>query len=468
MKKVTRLETMIFPIPPPDSTPTLVELTEWAQVGPEQFPALAEESLVENVLSQPLTEALRNRLDIRRSYHGLEITSTSFVGRVDVGRLRIGILPKLPAMPLARLLRYAYALRDLGRIEETRAPTTRHGLHDLLIAMLANEVEELLHRGPARRYVPLTENTDSPRGRILINQVVRNGGVREARLPCQYFDRHVNWHLNQTLRAGLEVASQMTDDRDLRRRVHKLAAGFGDVEQKTRLLGDDIDRAERGLTRLTAANAPALSIIQLLHGMLGLGFESEGALTRIPGFLFDMNRFFQRLLSRFLHDNLVSARIEDEWGIRNIFSYAVHANPRQRSAPALRPDFALFSGNALRGFLDAKYRDIWDRDFPAEWLYQLSMYALASPVRVSVMLYASMSAEARDEQVDVRPPMHGMSYGPAAVILRPIPLPRLALLVDADQAVSLAAERRRMATELVTLRTGKTAQRDQADKMRAA
>jgi 5-methylcytosine-specific restriction enzyme subunit McrC len=468
MKKVTRPMTMIFPTPPPDSAPTLVELTEWAQVGPEQFPVLAEQSLVENVLSQPLAEALRNRLDIRRSYHGLEITSTSFVGRVDVGRLRISILPKLPAMPLARLLRYAYSLRDLATIEETRAPTTRHGLHDLLIVMLANEVEELLHRGPARRYVPLTNNTDSPRGRILINQVVRNGGVREARLPCRYFHRHINWQLNQTLRAGLEAAAQMTDDRDLRRRAHKLAAGFGDVDQKTRLLGNDIDRAERGLTRLTAANAPALSIIRLLHGMLGLGFEREGALSRIPGFLFDMNRFFQRLLSRFLHENLVTARIEDEWAVRNVFAYAPHANPRRRTAPAPRPDFALFSGNALRGFLDAKYRDIWDRDFPAEWLYQLSMYALASPVRVSVMLYASMSAEARDEQVDVRSPMHGMSGGSAAVIIRPVPLQSLAVLVNADQTVSLADKRQRMAAELVTLRTGRPAENDQAGEVRAA
>jgi 5-methylcytosine-specific restriction enzyme subunit McrC len=458
---------MIPPIPPPDGAPTLVQLTEWDEVGPEHCPALAEQTLVENVSSQPLVDVLRNRLDIRRSYRGLEITSTSYVGRVDVGRLRIAVLPKLPAMPLARLLRYAYGLRDLETIEETRSPTTRHGLHDFLIAMLANEVEELLHRGPARRYVPLTDNTDSPRGRILIDQVVSNGGVREARLPCRYFERHVNWHLNQTLRAGLETAAQMTEDRDLRRRVHRLAAGFGDVERKTRLLGDDIDHAERSLTRLTAANAPALSIIRLLHGMLGLGFEPESAQSRTPGFLFDMNRFFQRLLSRFLHDNLVSARIEDEWAIRNIFAYAVQANPRQRTAPAPRPDFALFSGNTLRGFLDAKYRDIWDRDFRAEWLYQLSVYALASPVRVSVMLYASMSTEARDEQVDVRSPIHGLTNGSAAVIIRPVRLLRLAILLGSDQTVSLAAQRRRMAKELVSLRADKLMHRDQAGDMRA-
>lgn len=446
---------MIRPIPSPENAPILVEMTEWSQIGHEQFPVLADPSLAEDMLSQPLAEQLRNRLNIRRSYHGLEIASTSFVGRVDIGRLRIEIRPKLSAMPLARLLRYAYGLRDLDPIEETSAPTTRHGFHDLLIAMLANEVEEVLHYGPARRYVPLTENTDSPRGRVLIDQVVRNGGVREARLPCRYFDRHANWHLNQILRAGLETAAQMTDDRDLRRRLHKLAAGFGGVEQKSRLLGGDIDRTERGLTRLTAANAPALSIIRLLHGMLGLGFDPEGPFSRSPGFLFDMNRFFQCVLSRFLRDNLVSATVEDEWAICNVFAYALDANPRRRRAPAPRPDFALFSGNALRGFLDAKYRDIWDKDFPAEWLYQLSMYAFASPVRVSVMLYASMSAEARDEQVDVRSPIDGPTNSSAMVIIRPVPLLRLAMLLSPDQGIHLLAERRRMAEQLVKLKAGK-------------
>ncbi len=447
------------------SAPILVELTEWARTGPEQFPVLADQSLAENVLSQPLTEALRPRIDIRRTYRGLEIASTSFVGRVDVGRLRIAISPKLPAMPLTRLLRYAYSLRDIATMEETRAPTTRHGLHDLLIAMLASEVGELLHRGPARRYVPITNNTDLPRGRILIHRLARKGGITEAQLPCQYFDRHVNWHLNQTLRAGLETAAQMTEDLDLRRRVHKLAAGFGDVDQKAELFGVDIDRAERGLTRLTAANGPALTIIRLLHDMLGLGFEAEAPLSRIPGLLFDMNQFFQRLLSRFLHENLVNARVEDTWPIRNIFAYAAHANPRQRSGPAPRPDFALISGNTLRGFLDAKYRDIWDRDFPAEWLYQLSIYALASPRRASVMLYATMSAKATDEQIDVRPPIKGVLNGSAAVIIRPVPLPRLAMLLRPNQSGRLAAERRRMAKQLVTLRTTQLMRRDQACEM---
>jgi 5-methylcytosine-specific restriction enzyme subunit McrC len=358
-------------------------------------------------------------------------------------------------MPLARLLRYAYGLRDVTAVEETMSPTARHGLHDLLIALLAAEVEELLHRGLTRRYISLSEKLESPRGHILIDEVIRQGGVREARLPCRHFDRRADWHLNQVLRAGLEAAARMAEDRNLRRRVHQLSAIFGDVERLARLGNDDIERAERDLTRLTAACGPALTVIRLLHETLGIAFDSGQLPSRMPGFLFDMNVFFQRLLSRFLHDNLAGARIADELAIRDLFAYAPDGNPRQRRAPAPRPDYALFYGKALHGFLDAKYRDIWDRSLPAEWLYQLSIYALASPSEVSVLLYASMSAEARDERVEVHQPVAWSNKRPASVILRPVPLPYLAELLDPDRARGLAGERRKLADQLVVPRTGK-------------
>jgi 5-methylcytosine-specific restriction enzyme subunit McrC len=251
----------------------------------------------------------------------------------------------------------------------------------------------------------LSENLESPRGRVLIDQVIRQGGVREARFPCRHFERRADWHLNQVLRAGLEAAARLATDRDLRRRVHQILAMFGDVERLETLGAGDIDRAERDLTRLTAASRPALTIIRLLQDTLGVAFDSAQQPSRMPGFLFDMNIFFQRLLSRFLHDNLTSARIADELAIHNLFAYAPGANPRQRSAPTPRPDYALFRGNTLHGFLDAKYRDIWERSLPAEWLYQLSSYALASLDEVSVLLYASMAAEACDERMEVRQPV---------------------------------------------------------------
>lgn len=123
----------------------------------------------------------------------------------------------------------------------------------------------------------------------------------------------------------------------------------------------------------------------------------------------------------------------------NVFAYSRDENPRRRCPPAPRPGYALFDGKELCGFLDAKYRDVWERGLPAEWLYQLSIYALASPPAVSALLYATMSAEASDERVEIRQPVSWSTRSPASVIMRPISLPYLAALLDPDHARNHAA-----------------------------
>lgn len=239
---------------------------------PADIPQLQGTSLRHSTAAQRLAEALRRNgsIDIREGYQGLEIASTSFVGRVDVGPVRIAIEPKLPAMPLAILLGYAYRLRDLSLFGRARTPTIRYGLHDLLIEMLADEVQELVSRGLARRYISLSEKLESPRGRILTGVLARQGGITEARLPCQHFDRSINWHLNQVLLAGLGAAAQMTEDRELRRRVQRLSGAFDGIDHARQLEIGEIDRAERALTRLNQANASALTIVRLLKNMRGV------------------------------------------------------------------------------------------------------------------------------------------------------------------------------------------------------
>ena len=60
-------------------------MAEWDQVGPRQDPRLRGLSLADDVSARRLAQELRSRVDIREGYQGLEVTTTSYVGRVDAG-----------------------------------------------------------------------------------------------------------------------------------------------------------------------------------------------------------------------------------------------------------------------------------------------------------------------------------------------------------------------------------------------
>lgn len=421
----------------------VVELTEWTKTAVGGL-KLGDAHAVK------VAAALRDRIDILETSVGLDIAATSWVGSIDVGPIRVNVRPKLPRTPLTQLFRYAYGLRDLALHDETQTPTAAGGIHDLLAAMLASEADSLLRQGLAKRPVQRLEKLESPRGRIALGEIARQGGVIEARLPCRHFDRRVDWHLNQILRAGLDKAATGCEDRDLRHRLHRLASAFPEASPQLRADRDSTARAQRELTRMTATYEPALALIRLLEDMQGVELDAPTGPVRIPGYLFDMNVFFQSLVSRFLHANLTGGRVEDEKVVRNIFSYVPDANPKRRAAPHVRPDYALFEGGSLRAFLDAKYRDVWDKGYPNQWLYQLAIYALASPSRVSIMLYASMADGATDEVIEMHSPAVGLSNESTVIVIRPVPLEKLAaLIVPAERHRSLT-ERQQLATALAS------------------
>lgn len=79
---------------PERARPITIELSEWDHIGPAEDSRLRGFSLGGETKRRQLIETLRGRVDIRQGYDGLEITSSSFVGRIDVGPLRVVITPK--------------------------------------------------------------------------------------------------------------------------------------------------------------------------------------------------------------------------------------------------------------------------------------------------------------------------------------------------------------------------------------
>ncbi len=420
----------------------VVRLREWSTLEPNEGSALLAQRLggpEERQLAAELARA--GRLSIEELAAGLRVSSTSFVGRLQVGSLVITIEPKLATESLLALVRYAYGLRDVLRLGSAAFATSGGLLPDLLAAQLLGEVTELLARGLPRRYVERTEDLSAPRGRIDVAALARRA-TPTMTLPCRHHLRSADHALLQVVKAGLELAADIASDRTLRIALRRLSDRLGLEVESVPLTRARLLTVARASTRLEAMAAPALDLIGLLLDGQAITLDDQTT-VRLPGFLFDMNRFFQALIGRWLRDHLEGCEIIDERALTGLLRYADDANPRGRRAPAPRPDFAVKRARQKTVLLDAKYRDLWEKSLPREMLYQLAMYATSGAGEdVAVILYPTENVLATEARVEIRDVIGGGTRG--GVALRPVALPALAGLLDAELEAR-AAEAKRLA-----------------------
>ena len=407
-----------------------ITLSEWETLEPDKCTDLAGRFLDASPGTHHVVERLNdsNFLGLTELRHGLQIKAYSHVGRIRIGDLSVTILPKIKGTSLLSLVRYAYGFRRLNLISDSTHLVDQCGFEDLLISQLNAEVHELISRGLLRAYISTSERLSSPRGRIDLMRMALDGGTVTATLPCQHHPRVEDTLLNRVLMAGLRLAGTIASVVDLRRESRRLASLMEEQVSMIRLDGMILDRAMPQMNRLTTAYSSSLSIIRLLVEAQGVVLEGQTTTTTLPGFLFDMNAFFQALMSRFLRENLPGYSVRDEHGLKGMMRYNPKFNPQMRKAPTPRPDYVVTQQGTIRSILDAKYRDLWEKQLPREMLYQLVVYAISHPQQPhSSILYPTTNALAKEARIDITDLLVGRIIG--QVCLRPVHLPLLENLV---------------------------------------
>ena len=410
-----------------------LDIHEWQKVSFATHTQLVGLALPEDDRTQQVIEELSEsgRLKIIQYRKGLQLETASHVGRIAIGDLQITIHPKIKLLPLLRLMQYAYGLRQLDLFSAVTFDTEALTFQDLLINQLALEVSDLLSHGLQRHYAQKNEMLVSPQGRISFQHMANQGGVFQASLPCTHYLRVEDCLINQVVLQGVRLGIQLAHDERLRLKLQHLEhfhfSGISSIKLNWSLL----NRARREMNRLTTAYLSAITLIEILFAATGISMDEHQQTLRLPGFLFDMNMFFQNLLSRFLKEHLPEYEVRDQFELDTVMIYV--NNPRRRQALKLRPDYVIQHRGKTVAILDAKYRDLWQDPLPSHMLYQLVMYAMSQDVcNSATILYPTTIPGVEDVTIEIHIPSHQKRH--VSVILRPVDLLQLdALLRDARE-----------------------------------
>lgn len=416
--------------------PAILNLSEWQELSPDDDERLAALSLTSEhsrTIARSLSKS--GKLHIEELRTGLRIQTTSYVGRISLDDVKISVVPKLPQFPLSVLFAYAYGIRKLHMVGRTGQPIDQKSFVDLIIQMILAETRELLSRGLKRTYRRRSEELASPRGRLDL-RVIACQPVSTATVPCIHNPRSFECLANRVLLAGLQASTKLAQDPTIRGESRMLWNQIFDLVGGEPAGIYEVERFLWECDRLTVAYRPISVLTLILLSGQGVSLEEHATTEQLPGFLFDMNSFFQELVSKLLHDGLPECNVLDEFRLRNMLRYSPQQNPRNRKDPNPRPDFVLAWPHGNNTVLDAKYRDLWNTTLPRDMLYQLCMYALSSVGGgESGIIYPTTDYTASEQRVEIANPITGEFSG--GVTLRPLNLDALATRIE--QGCSLSA-----------------------------
>ncbi|MCB0960862.1 MAG: hypothetical protein KDB04_15245 [Acidimicrobiales bacterium] len=357
--------------------PPLFVLEEYRQVDGCALP---------EAVAHQLRRAAGTALSVQRSDRPSEWTlkAGSVVGTISVPGARVLIKPKVDAANLFHLLGVSSTI--VTRLDASFSYARQPDLVESLGALFAEMVEQALAKGIVRRYVQVSDDLQTIRGRVSIQGQVRRGGL-PLPVTCTFDEHTADIGLNRIVKAAVVALAPLTSSARIRARLATLA---GRLEEVGPLRPKDLAE-EVAFTRLDRHMEAVERLGRLILDGSSLRDDVGGVGASV--FLVDMNRLFEE----FIEERL---RAELRHQLEVTGQRRVGLDDERRVG--MRPDL-VFSKARLPVFVgDAKYKLTTsglgrDRDY-----YQLLAYCTSLGLDEGVLVYCRDDGDVPPTVVKVR------------------------------------------------------------------
>jgi 5-methylcytosine-specific restriction enzyme subunit McrC len=320
-----------------------------------------------------------------RKYGYWDLTSNSYIGRIELPDAAIQIKPKVPVPRILDWIALAYDLKSLNVNSINSGYESDVGNQEWLVKFFIIECQTILTKGLKKGYIGQQEPLQSVRGQLQTTATLTRWLKNDFRFDCHY-DELTTWvKENQIIYAGLLMMNQLNYfDPFILKELKKLLNFFGNDNIKGHFQLNNVHTLLEELNQLpiNRLNQHYQTSFQLLSLYVkGLSFSNSLGENKLSSFLLDMNELFELYISKRLELTLQSYKIRV---YRQKHDWLAECGKIK-----IIYDMILKDQYNNEIIIDTKYKQKIDDKAINSHIFQMVSYMTARNAKAAILLYAA-------------------------------------------------------------------------------
>ena len=310
---------------------------------------------------------------------GETVTFKNYVGLIQMrGDYQIQILPKIDfavgeedktKQVFMKMLR---SLKDFPSKVFTNAnlKMDRMNLYEIFINMYLQETRQLVKRGIKSAYVGVEDNLTVYKGKLLVNQHIKNNLAHKERFYVGYDEYQVNRAENRLVKSTLLKLQKLTSSAENAKEIRQLLTTFEFVEPSTNY---DKDFSNVSIDRNTKDYEMLMKWSKVF--LKNKSFTTFSGTEKARSLLFPMEKVLEAYVAK--HMKKVFGRAGWEVSAQDKGHYLFNTlNGENHKRFALRPDLVVTRDDGSVVILDTKWKSLIDDKRSNYGISQADMYQM--------------------------------------------------------------------------------------------
>ncbi|MEI2406396.1 McrC family protein [Niallia taxi] len=338
------------------------------------------------------------KIGVRRNV-GKVIQAKNFVGLIQMKNgFQVQILPKVTASEMedtkTTFLRMLRSMKDFPSkvFNDVSLKMDRMNLYEIFINMYIQELRNLLKRGLRSAYLPIEDNLNFFKGKLIVQEQIKNNYAHKERFFVRYDEFEVNRPENKLIKSTLLKLQKLSSSSANIKEIRKLLTAFEMVKPSTNFTKDFsrvvIDRNTKDYEILMSWSRVFL---------LNQSFTTFSGNTTARALLFPMEKVFESYVAQ--HLKRVLADLPWEVSTQDKGHYLFN-HPKQF---ALRPDIVITRDDQSTIILDTKWKSLTNQPRQNYGISQADMYQMYAYSKKyqtpEIWLLYPMNEEMKDAEI---------------------------------------------------------------------